>query len=107
MRSLIVYKDKSRVNINSTEFKKFVYLNRNQRTLKSNKILRDIANRYSLSIIKGFDFFCNFDLEECSVIDDAGFPLIIDQMHLSGPGFIKFSPWFAYQLKKVLYLENN
>tara|TARA_B100000780_G_scaffold69648_2_gene46246 strand:- start:182 stop:2080 length:1899 start_codon:yes stop_codon:yes gene_type:complete len=107
MRSLIVYKDKSRVNINSTEFKKFVYINRNQRTLKSNKILRDIANRYSLSIIKGFDFFCNFDLEECSVIDNAGFPLMIDQIHLSGPGFSKFSPWFAYQLKKALYFENN
>ena len=107
MRSLIVYKDKSQININSAEFKKFVYLNRNQRAIKSNKILQDIANKYSLNTIKGFDFFCNFSLKECSVIDDIGFPLIIDQIHLSGSGFIKFSPWFANQLKKVLYSENN
>ena len=44
------------------------------------------------------------NLKECIVIDAAGYPMIIDQTHLSGAGVAKFSPWFANQLKDALKL---
>ena len=104
MTSLLLYIEKSESNPNSSEFKKFVYLNRHQRTMNANSVLEDLATKYNLSTINAYNFFCDSTKKECTVIDELDFPMIIDQTHLSGHGVIKFSPWFASQLKKHLPL---
>lgn len=104
MNSLLLYMDKSKYSYNSSEFKRFVYLNRHQRTIVANTILKNIAARFSLETISAYDFFCNFSIEECTVISDLGSPMIIDQTHLSGSGVVSFSTWFSLQLKDILHL---
>ena len=104
MTSLLLYIAKSKVNFNSSEFKKFVYSSKNQRNTTANATLQDIAIKYHLSTINAYNFFCDDYLKECTVIDDADFPMIIDQTHLSGAGIEKFSPWFSIQLKNTLHL---
>jgi peptidoglycan/LPS O-acetylase OafA/YrhL len=100
INSLLIYLERSGIESNSSEFKKFVYLNRHQRNLKANRVLSTIANEYNLKIINGYDFFCNLD--ECSVINESGSPLIIDQVHLSEEGVMIFSKWYWTQLKNML-----
>ena len=104
MNSLLLYIDKSKVDYNSAEFKKFVYLNRHQRTISANLILEDIAKKYSLKTIHAYDFFCNSKIKECTVINNHGFPMIIDQTHLSSSGVVGFSSWLSDQLKDRLNL---
>ena len=102
MNSLILYIDKSQVNYNSPKFREFVFLNRHQRTISANSTLQDIAKKYSLNTIDAYNFFCDSEIRECSVINDFGSPMIVDQTHLSGSGVVKFSAWFSTQLKNIL-----
>ena len=102
MSSLLLYRDKSQSNINSSKFKKFVYYNRLDRAISANKTLQNIATKHSINTINGYDFFCDSNLKECTVIDNFNSPLIIDQVHLSNSGLIKFSAWFTSQLNEVL-----
>lgn len=102
IRSFIHYIDKTRINPLSHEFKRFAFSHQHQRTVVANRELQNIASRRRFSTLQGFDCFCDDEAKECSIIDEHGFPLLMDQAHLSGAGFEKFSKCLSEQLQKLL-----
>lgn len=102
MTSLLLYLDKIGMSNNSKHFSNFVYLNRHQRTISANNLLYAIAKEKGFPVINGFDFFCDFNSQGCDVIDIKGYPMLVDQTHLSGVGVVRFSEWFAVRLRSLL-----
>ena len=106
MSSLLLYSDKSELNTSSTAFKEFVFMNRHQRTMSANNTLQEVANKLNLKTINSFNHFCNATTKQCTVIDQSGTPMIIDQTHLSKSGAVEFSAWLSNEIISNLNLQN-
>ena len=98
MRSVVLAVNKFGTTPNSADLQKFIFANRHQRTLNSNRILQEIAETNGLATISGYDFFCDKILHTCQLFSANGSPRLIDQGHLSASGVKEFANWFAHEL---------
>jgi hypothetical protein len=83
VRSLIAYMDREALSPASEQLRHYTFVTRHQRTMAANDIVKRIARERGLQRYQGYDCFCDQSAESCSVFDEAGSPLIIDQTHLS------------------------
>jgi len=100
MKSLLLYANKDKRDIHSNAFKNFVFISRQQRTIDANSLLIKIANKYKVSIVDSFSYFCDEKTKTCTIVDSFSNPILIDEMHLSGTGVVGFSSWFINELRK-------
>lgn len=100
--SLLIYLNRTNLNPQSQEFKKFVFSSMKYETLESNSKLANISRNYNLKTINTFDFFCDHIKNQCDILDQEGRPMLIDHIHLSTQGAIKLSPWLKNKILKAL-----
>ena len=98
MKSIILMIDKNKIEANSPDLNKYIYINKNTKNINANNALKRIADKNSLYTIDSNDFFCNYRKLECILFDDKMNPLILDQVHLSTMGIELFSSWLTNQL---------
>lgn len=92
IRSLIAYIDRESISPSSGQFDHYVFVSRHHRTREANAVLERIASERGLARYRGYDCFCEGPAESCSLFDEAGDPLIIDQAHLSIAGAKRMGP---------------
>lgn len=106
IESMILSLDGMEDSFSSEGYKRFVYFNRHQRTMNANLVLDEISKSHALPTINAFEFFCDNKGMRCNVFSDEGYPLIVDQAHLSSAGLKAFSPWFSGRLRSLIEDEN-
>lgn len=83
--------------------RKFQFFNKRERTITANNALEEISTSMNIPTLNGFNAFCSVEKEECSLISQDRYPLIIDQAHLSIRGIATFEPWLASSLIPILF----
>ncbi|MBU3683015.1 MAG: acyltransferase [Phycisphaerales bacterium] len=101
VRSLIAYMDRESIEPSSDQLHHYTYVTRHQRTVTSNAVLEQIATERGLGRYRGYDCFCDSAAESCSVFDDAGDLLIIDQLHLSIAGARFMGPSLCESIRRA------
>ncbi|MET0273709.1 MAG: acyltransferase family protein [Phenylobacterium sp.] len=102
MLSVIMNLGRFKLDEQSADLQRFVYLNRHQRTLTANATLQEVADRHHAATIDAFDFFCDNRARRCRLFTPQGRPVVIDQSHLSTSGMDLFQPWFVRELRHSL-----
>lgn len=103
--SLLVSLDSKFEKIGSAN--NFIFTSKRSRTEFANEEISDIASLHKISTLNGFDAFCDYANQQCSLFDSKGNPLIIDQTHLSKSGVLFFDKWFSVQMVNLLKLNLN
>ena len=101
--SMILALDDLELSYEDTKYKQFLYLNKHTRTLEANKILEAIAKSYSFHSFDAYEVFCDDLAKSCSLFSEKGYPLLIDQAHLSAHGLETLAPWLAKNLEKIMF----
>jgi peptidoglycan/LPS O-acetylase OafA/YrhL len=102
INSLVMLGDKFNYDYTSKKLSKFVYNNRHERTLESNRLMERFASKNKLNVINGFDFFCDDVLMECKLFNDDSVPMLLDIVHVTPTGFNSYSPWFYDELIQLI-----
>ena len=115
--SLIMASESMNKSFFDNNFQKFLYLSKNERTIKANQKLNLIAKKNNISTLNGFDVFCNEVKKTCNLFNDNGKPYIIDASHLSIEGIERTKIWLYVEIMDIinstnffenkLYLEKN
>jgi hypothetical protein len=101
VRSLIAYMDREAIELFSDQLRHYTFVTRHQRTVASNVVLEQIATERGLSHFRGYDCFCESAAGSCSVFDEAGNLLIIDQAHLSIAGARFVGPSLCESIRRA------